>query len=170
MNLEEEILRFKALEAEKQVREDSSADLVKEFITLLEFLAAKMKGTSTHPVISLDHVLKLHKLLTSEESRSMYEDLFYSFLTKEITTIRQDQGFLHSVPILTNAFKVLFCSQKDQIPSSFTLSGFQCFKKLFIVSNDKEGLLVFSANKINVKSRVTELLGIENLWNVALKS
>jgi len=61
---------------------------VKEFITLLEFLAAKMKGTSTHPVINLEHVLKLHKLLTSEESRSMYEDLFYSFLTKEITTSR----------------------------------------------------------------------------------
>lgn len=115
MNLEQEVRTSRSSELlpaleRAQSQTGSATEVVTEFMSLLEFLAQTMKGTSIHPVINENHIRKLHELLVKEHSDPVLEDMFYQFLTKEVSIGRQERGLLHSMPILIAAFKLLFCS------------------------------------------------------------
>ena len=93
-----------------------------------------------HSRISLQfsHIEKMNHLFVINGQSEAEKNRFFLLLTKEDES-QMNKRFLLDDKVRQVVFEKLFCH--GQLSQQITACGFSCFKKLFVIVNEKEGSL-----------------------------
>lgn len=119
--------------------------------------------------LSFENVEKMFQLLVVKSTNEYESNALFQLITKENEGAKsKERRFLLDDRVRNEVFQKIFCNNKYLNFERINIQGFNCFKRLFLIVNEEEKVLIVHKEDRVVVSNLNALQGIESLWAIAI--